>query len=64
MSPVVHTAPLPALGLLQVSWHPYWEWACGVSGKGQAWEGRAGEWGKHCTEKTDYLDACLDLPGQ
>lgn len=55
---------LPALGLLQVSWHPYWEWACGVLGEGQAWEGRVGEWGKHCAEKTDYLDACLDLPGQ
>ena len=54
---------LPALGLLQVSRHPFWGWACGAS-QGQAWEGRAAEWGKHCAEETDYPEACLDLPGQ
>lgn len=45
---------LPALGLLQVSWHPFlgvgmW----GVSREGQAWEWRAGKWRKHCAKQAD-----------
>lgn len=30
---------MPALGLLQVSQHPFWGWACGASPQGQAWKG-------------------------
>lgn len=36
---------LPALGMLQVSWHPFWAWACGgLRGRpGVGMERKAGE---------------------